>query len=262
MADDVNVELTQSSNDDVSYIERLRKTVETSIKDWKSVNKSVKDVIERYVRVAKSSTSSVPVVVKYVQAKAIGHTHLGPQAVWFGQDYAKVIIGYDDTVSNQDLIVLPLVFKPGLVPDYDVNDSFAVTSSPFASPINTYSFSVRGKWVFYVTSPVLFSDYGVIRWSDVVIKDDLPSFGDDDEGLDIFPSGDDIMDVDEGQVPPGAITAVGLARLIEDGAGLWLGPQELVTIANLYELKKTLETASMFPEMYRFNFAEKPGDVA
>jgi len=208
--------------------------VQDAITQWHETYGNIREVLLDYAGVARSGSSGYPVVSVQVEAKAIGHTHLGPQAVWYGQDYAKVIIGFDEVIPGFENALLPLVFKPGLVPDPAQQPSLVTYASPFATPLPTYIIARKGKWVFYVSSPPKVNKYGVIQWASI-------STGDDNS--------DGIVSVDD------------ISGWIQDGVGLWLGPKELVTIANLYEMQKLLQAAQNFPEMFRLDFGIKPGDI-
>jgi hypothetical protein len=205
-----------------------------AITKWHRIYGNIRDVLLEYVGVARSNSSGYPVAVAYTEAKVLGHTHLGPQAVWYGQDYAKIIIGFDEVISGFEDAVLPLVFKPGLTPDPAQQPSMVTVASPFAIPIPTYLFARKGKWVFYVTSPPKANKYGVVQW-----------------GM-----------IDTGEEGSGGVVPIDdVKSWIEKGVGLWLGPKELVTIANLYEMSKLLTIAQNFPEMFRLDFGIKPGDI-
>jgi hypothetical protein len=215
-------------------------SVNNAIQKWLEIYTSVDAVLTKYVKLAKGKGSGIPANVVYTEAKVIGHTHLGPQAVWYGQNYAKLIIGTDDMITNLDHIVLPLVFKPGLMPDNNQQDAFVSMASPFGVPLVSYNVSARGKWVFYVVSPPKVSRYGVVQWHNIKLGK---------------------AEENEGNSNLGQLSINEVASWILDGVGMWIGPKELVTIANLYELAKLLKVAQNFPEMFRLDFGIKPGDI-
>jgi len=208
--------------------------VQNAIENWMATYGSVDDVLTNYVKVARASSSGYPVAVTYIEAKVIGHTHLGPQAVWYGQDYAKIVVGFDEVVGGLENVILPLVFKPGLTPDPAQEPSSVTFASPFAVPLPTYSVATKGRWVYYVTSPPKANKYGAIQWGSIALNE--PGF-------------------------TGVVNVSEVSSWIRDGVGLWLGPKELVTIANLYEMQKLLQAAQNFPEMFRLDFGIKPGDI-
>jgi len=283
--------LSNQSSANASEIQKAISDIDEKISRWMQANGSVEQAIKKNARLAKSLRSSVPTVFKSIQARAIGHTHLGPQLVCFGKDYGKIIIGCDDKIDGQDAIMLPLVFKPGLVPDRHNDDAFFISQTTGSQGTSYITFSFRGKWVFYVTSPVHVLRYGVVQWSDVVIVEDAKSVMQQSQGISSstfsssgasssgsggssntssnygsvfgevsYSSSGDIQSTDNSLLP-GVITSQKLAQFIVSGVGLWLGPDEIVSIANLYEVRSILVKMANFQDMYRLDFGMKQGDV-
>lgn len=179
-------------------------------------------------------------------AVTYGHTHLGPQQVWYGHKYRKYHITTNGpvTVPSGAYMDFPYVWKPGYLLDRHHKNIFVITQghsdkSIFSQRVNMFiePVTLHIDMSFIVVNPEKAKRFPPF--------DSLYFLSDDPESS---------FEVDDEKVSD-------IADKIRQGYGMWVAHPTIKLFADLYELKRWLTIAVQYPDMFSLDFGVKPGDI-